>query len=159
VNTTLVIAVALFAAWSLQGLLTYLQAKQFYGKVGQARQLGRVATGVAGSVYRTRAYVILAVDEHDRIVHAEQLTGWTLFARTKATDVLTGRSLDDLLSGSIEGLSPKLESAFKMAAETLVKQDESEAAASSEAVSSGLEPAASFDDVDSGPSEGQRERR
>ena len=86
------------------------------------RTLGRSAVGVSGNIYRTKAYAVLAVDPQNRIVRAEKLTGFTIFAQLRPVDSLAGYALSDLLSGPVEGLSPKLYSAFQMAAEALVKE-------------------------------------
>lgn len=117
-----VFLVLLVIAWTLQGISSFLQAKRFYGRVQQMRTLGRCAVGVAGSIYRTKAYGVLAVDAQDRIVRAEKLTGFTVFAQLRPVDSLVGYTLSDLLSGPVAGLSPKLYSAFRMAAEALVKE-------------------------------------
>ena len=90
------------------------------------RTLGRCAVGVSGSIYKTKAYGVLVVDKTDRIVRAEKLTGFTIFAQLRPVDQLVGRTLSDLLSGPFKGLSPKVHNAFKMAAETLLKGSEPE---------------------------------
>lgn len=114
----------LVIAWILQGVLSFWQARRFYGRIQEIRAFGRTAVGVAGSIYRTKAYAVLAVDDRDCIVHAEKLTGWTIFAQLRPVEELVGRTLGDLLSGEVEGLSPKVYNAFKMAAETLLKDNQ-----------------------------------
>lgn len=122
-NFTVSFLVALLVAWILQAVLSFWQARRFYRRMQELRKLGRLAVGVSGSIYKTKAYGVLVVDDHDRIVHAEKLTGLTIFAQLKPVDLLVGHTVSDLLSGPIEGLSPKLYNAFKMAAETLVRHD------------------------------------
>jgi len=117
-----VFLVLLVIAWTLQGVASFWQARRFYGRIQQMRTLGRSAVGVSGDMYRTKAYAVLAVDSQNRIVRAEKLTGLTIFAQLKPVESLAGLTLSDLLSGPIEGLSPKLYNAFKMAAEALVKE-------------------------------------
>nr|MBC7245948.1 hypothetical protein [Chloroflexota bacterium] len=112
----------LVVAWTLQGVGSFWQARRFYGRIQQLRTLGRCAVGVSGSIYRTKAYAVLAVDEQDRIVRAEKLTGFTVFAQLRPVDSLVGYTLSDLFSGPVAGLSPKLYSAFRMAAEALVRE-------------------------------------
>ncbi len=114
---------ALVVAWLLQGLLSFWQARRFYGRIQQLRKLGRSAVGVSGSIYKTKAYAVLVADQRDRIVRAEKLTGFTILAQLKPVDLLVGRTLEDVISGPIEGLSPKLQSAFKMAAQAVLKGD------------------------------------
>jgi glucitol operon activator protein len=118
-----VFLVLLVIAWTLQGVASFWQARRFYGRIQQMRTFGRSAVGVSGSIYRTKAYGVLAVDQQNRIVRAEKLTGFTIFAQLQPVDSLVGYTLSDLLSGPVEGLSPKLYSAFKMAAEALMKEE------------------------------------
>jgi glucitol operon activator protein len=113
---------ALVIAWFIQGVLSFWQAQRFYGRIQKLRKLGKSAVGLSGNMYRTKAYAVLVADEHDRVVHAEKLTGFTIFAKLKPVDSLQGRTLQEFVSGPIEGLSPKLQSAFKMAAEAILKE-------------------------------------
>ena len=119
-STGMVLAL-LVVGWVLQGVFSFWQAKRFYGRIQQLRTLGRTAVGVAGSIYRTKAYGVLAVDGENRIVRAEKLSGFTFLAQPKPVQQLAGMTLSDFLSGPVEGLSPKLYDAFKMAAESLLE--------------------------------------
>lgn len=112
----------LVVAWILQGVSSFWQTRRFYGRIQQLRTLGRCAVGVSGSIYRTKAYAVLAVDVQDRIIRAEKLTGFTVFAQLQPVDALVGYTLSDLLAGPVANLSPKLYSAFRMAAEALVRE-------------------------------------
>jgi DNA-binding transcriptional regulator of glucitol operon len=107
-------------------VFSFWQAKRFYGRIQQLRAFGRTAVGVAGSIYRTKAYGVLAVDDQNRIVRAEKLSGYTFLAQPRPVQQLAGLTLSDFLSGPVEGLSPKLYDAFKMAAESLLKESELE---------------------------------
>jgi hypothetical protein len=51
------------------------------------------------------------------------MTGLTIFATLKPVGLLEGRTLQEVVSGPIEGVSPKLYSAFKMAAEAILKEE------------------------------------
>jgi glucitol operon activator protein len=113
---------ALAIAWLLQGVLSFWQAQRFYSRIQKLRKLGRSAVGLSGNIYKTKAYAVLVADPQDRIVHAEKLTGFTIFAQLRPVDSLQGRKLQEVVSGPIEGLSPKLQSAFKMAAEAILKE-------------------------------------
>jgi DNA-binding transcriptional regulator of glucitol operon len=125
-GSTGVFLALLVVGWVLQGMFSFWQAKRFYGRIQQLRTLGRTAVGVAGSIYRTKAYGVLAVDGENRIVRAEKLSGFTFLAQPKPVQQLAGMTLSDFLSGPVNGLSPKLYDAFKMAAESLVKESEAE---------------------------------
>jgi hypothetical protein len=113
----------LFVAWLVQGVLSFRQAQRFYGRIRHLRSLGRTAVGLSGSIYRGRAYGVLAVDDQDRIVHQ-----------------LVGRTLSDLLSGPVDGLSSKVYNAFKMAAETLANDNQPESAVEGEEGESADQP-------------------
>lgn len=115
---------ALVIAWLLQGVLSFWQTTRFYNKVQQFRRFGRTAVGVSGSIYKTKAYGVLVADMQGRIVHAAKLTGFTVFAQLKPVQLLVGRTLDEVLAGSIDGLSPKLQDAFRMAAEAILTESE-----------------------------------
>jgi len=69
-----------------------------------------------GSVYRRRVYVVLVADDDDKVIHAEQLSGWTVFAHLRPTEPIIGRSLSEIVNGQIESVSPKIERAFQQAA-------------------------------------------
>ena len=142
-STSMAIFLALLVlAWFLQGALSFRQARRFYGRIQRLRAHGRTAVGMSGSLYRGRAYGVLAVDDEDRIVHAEQLSGFTIFAQLRPVDQLVGRTLSDLLSGPVEGLSAKVYGAFKMAAETLAEESELADEANGEAEGAGgIDPA------------------
>ena len=73
-SATAIFLVLLVVAWVLQGVLAFWQARRFYGRIHELRSFGRVAVSVSGSIYRTKAYGVLAVDAHNRIVHAEKLS-------------------------------------------------------------------------------------
>jgi len=125
-SSTAVFLALLVVGWILQGVFSFWQAKRFYSRIQQLRTLGRTAVGVAGSIYRTKAYGVLAVDDQNRIVRAEKLSGFTFLAQPKPVQQLAGMTLSDFLSGPVNGLSPKLYDAFKMAAESLLEKSEPE---------------------------------
>jgi len=120
-SSTGIFLALLVVGWVLQGVFSFWQAKRFYGRIQRLRTLGRTAVGVAGSIYRTKAYGVLTVDSENRIVRAEKLSGFTFLAQPKPVQQLAGMTLSDFLSGPVEGLSPKLYDAFKMAAESLLE--------------------------------------
>ena len=126
-SSTAVFLALLVVGWILQGVFSFWQAKRFYARIQQMRGFGRTSVGVAGSIYRSKAYGVLAVDDQNRIVRAEKLSGYTFLAQPRPVEQLEGLTLSDFLSGPVEGLSPKLYDAFKMAAESLLAETGSEA--------------------------------
>jgi len=136
----------LLVAWIFQSLGSFWQAQRFYRRIQKLRAFGRSAVGVAGNIYTTKAYGVLVVDAANRIVRAEKLTGFTIFAQLRPVDQLVGRTLSDFLSGPVEGLSPKLYNAFKMAAETLLKGPETEEKSSGDAATTASGPETASED-------------
>jgi glucitol operon activator protein len=90
---------ALAAAWMIQMLLTWQQAKRFMAEVRQLRKQGKVSIGSSGSRMRGRAYVALAVSPEDRVTAARRLMGATVFARPKPVPELVGLSATEMSNG------------------------------------------------------------
>ena len=130
----------------LAGILIFFFVVQALGASWQARRMvatmkalfqhGTLAVGMSGSIYRGKVYAFLVADDQGTIVKAQQLKGWTVFARPRPVEVLIGLSLSDLLveSPQIQGVSQKAMQAFGMAARTLMDRlEERQAALSTEA--------------------------
>ena len=117
------LAIAALVLWFVQWLLAYRQARLFQKHISSLRKLGRCATGVSGSRYRGRVYAVLVANPATRtVVKAEQLKGYTVFARPKPVQQLEGLSLDELLapeSPPIEGVSQRLREAARSAAQMI----------------------------------------
>ncbi|MFN8499171.1 MAG: transcriptional regulator GutM [Anaerolineae bacterium] len=110
--TIIIIAFVIF--WLVQYLLTMWQIKRYNKRLGQLRRLGLVSVGKAGSAWRRRVYGVLVVDKRDRIVHAEQLSGWTVFAQLQPVAGLDGRPISDITNDAVLlSISPKLRLAMK----------------------------------------------
>jgi DNA-binding transcriptional regulator of glucitol operon len=126
------IILALAVAWVIQLALSLWQIRRFYARFNELRRAGTSAIGTAGSIYGGRVYVVLVADEEHRVVHAEKLAGWTVFAQLRPVEVLHGRTLSEILAGEIEGLSKKVRQAFRKAAEDILaaEQKDTESAAS-----------------------------
>lgn len=118
-----VIVAVLAGAWFLQLVLSSWQMKRFYNRLHELRKYGSTATGMAGSQWRRRVYGIIAVDEQDRVVKAEVLKGWTIFAAPKPEPRLEGATVQDILDGDVAGISKKELKAFQQAAEFLQDRD------------------------------------
>lgn len=92
-----IIIILFVAAWVLQLGLSFLQMNRFYKKVHQLRKDGSLgAIGMEGSMYKRKLYTVLVVDANDRIVHAEQLNGWTVFANLRPVPEVIGLPMADL---------------------------------------------------------------
>lgn len=119
------VAIVALLLWLVQLALAYRQARFFYKRISNLRKRGPSATGLAGGRYRGRVYVVLVVHPrtHEVIV-AEVLRGLTVFAKLRPVVQLEGRSLEELANPNpppIEGISPKVQEAARMAAEAIQK--------------------------------------
>ncbi len=129
----LIIALAL--AWFVQLGLSYFQMRRFYRRIGQLRRLGRVSIGKAGSAWRRRQYAVVVVDKEHRIVHVEQLSGWTVLAALKPVTGVAGHSLHDLFDDRTNlPVSPKLRLAMQSAATFLLEADASQRSTPAESI-------------------------
>ena len=113
-GSTLIIAFVI--AWMMQFALTYLQMRRFNKRLIELRKSGTTVTGMSGSMYKRRAYGILVIDKNEKILKAEQFSGWTVFAGLKPVKELEGISIKDVIDESIElPVSKKIRSAFQNA--------------------------------------------
>jgi glucitol operon activator protein len=118
------VIIGLAVAWFLQLVLSMRQLRRFYARFSELRKAGRCAIGMEGSIYRRRVYAVLVVDDNDKVIHAEQLSGWTVFAKLRPVESLVGRSLTEVTEGQLEGVPPKIARAFQKAAADILAADE-----------------------------------
>lgn len=122
-GSTIIIAFVL--AWILQYIMTFFQMRRYQKRLNELRKAGTTTTGMSGSMYKRRAYGILVVDENEKVIHAEQFSGWTVFASLKPVNELVGLSTKDIMDESIELPIPKkIRSAFQNAVEQFEKAKE-----------------------------------
>jgi glucitol operon activator protein len=108
--------IALFTAWVIQFAMTYFQMRRYYKRIGELRREGPTATGMSGSMYKRRVYGVLVLDENEKILHAEQFSGWTVFAGLKPVKELEGLSIKDIMDEGVElPISKKVRNAFQNA--------------------------------------------
>lgn len=130
------IMVGLAGAWLIQYGLSYWQMRRFYGRIAQLRKLGTVSIGMEGSAWKRRQYAVLVVDDDQRIVHVEQLSGWTVLANLKPVKGLEGCTLDELADDGAQlpiVLNRKLLLALRNAASHIKAAEEHAAAKRQEA--------------------------
>ena len=110
------IIIAFLIAWVLQFAMTYFQMRRYYKRIHDLRREGPTATGMSGSMYKRRVYGVIVLDKNEKILHAEQFSGWTVFAGLKPVKELEGLSIKDVMDESIELPIPKkILSAFRNA--------------------------------------------
>ncbi len=94
--------------------------RRFYRRMTELRKGGLTAVGLNGDRYKGRAYAVLTIDENERVVHAEQFSGWTVFARLRPVPGMAGLNLADVLANDTRlPVSKKLQTAFVNAARDL----------------------------------------
>jgi glucitol operon activator protein len=111
--------------WIVQYILSFWQMRRYYKRIAQLRRDGLVSIGMAGSAWRRRQYAVLVVDKNNRLVHVEQLSGWTVMANLKPVPGLAGRLLSDLMDDTIKlPVSPKLLLALRNAVKHIQEANE-----------------------------------
>ncbi|MBP7690882.1 MAG: transcriptional regulator GutM [Anaerolineales bacterium] len=98
-GTTIVLLLAFM--WAFQYGLSFWQMRRYYKRLAELRREGLVWVGLAGSAWRRRQYAVLVVTPEQRIVRAEQLSGWTVLATLKPLPGLEGRPVSDLLDDTV----------------------------------------------------------
>lgn len=133
-STATLIIGGLVVMWLLQLGLSYWQMRRFYRRVAELRRRGTVSIGMHGSMWRGRQYAVLVADEQERIVHAEQLSGWTVLANLKPVAGVAGRTLEELFDDEAQWpVKPKLRLALRNAAQHIRTAKERAAAKKAEA--------------------------
>ncbi|NOK57725.1 MAG: hypothetical protein GFH27_549303n12 [Chloroflexi bacterium AL-W] len=122
-GSTIVVGLVVF--WFVQFGAAYWQMQRFYGRMTELRKNGLTAVGLNGDRYKGRSYAVLTINEQDRVVHAEQFSGWTVFAKLRRVPALEGIALQDMLKDEAQlPVSQKLRTAFVNAANDLQKARE-----------------------------------
>ena len=92
-----VIILALAAGLALQLYFTGWQTKRFYSRLKEIRKEGLTSIGLDGGIWSGRRYAVLVVDEKLNILHAEKMSGFTIFSKLKPVPELLGLNAKDLL--------------------------------------------------------------
>ncbi|MGB9800366.1 MAG: transcriptional regulator GutM [Thermanaerothrix sp.] len=104
IASTLIIGLVI--SWSFQLVLTYFQMQKFYKRINTLKRMGGVVSiGMAGSRWKGRHYAVLVVDKDTgKILRAEKLNGWSVFASLKPIKELEGHNVRDLINNSEENI-------------------------------------------------------
>jgi len=140
-GSTLIIGFVI--AWIIQFGMTFFQMRRFNKRLMELRKLGTTAVGMSGSMYKRRTYGVLVIDKNEKILHAEQFSGWTVFASLKPVKELEGLTTADIMNESIElPVSKKTRNAFQNAVQQIEnakkKADEQQAQAKNEQIPENL---------------------
>ncbi len=107
------IIIIFVAAWLIQYVMTFFQMRRYNKRLSELKKMGPTAVGMSGSMYKRRAYGVLVFDKNDKVICAEQFSGWTVFAGLKPVEELEGLSLNDIKDENVElTISKKIRSAF-----------------------------------------------
>jgi DNA-binding transcriptional regulator of glucitol operon len=98
-------------------LLTGWQAKRYFRRIKELRKDGLLSVGLAGGKWSGRTYAVLVVDDAFNIIHAEKLSGMTIFSNLKSIDEFLDLNVHDVLDENREfSVKKKLLTAFRNAA-------------------------------------------
>ena len=118
------IFIGLAVAYGVQLLLTGWQARRYYKRLKQIRKDGLTSVGMSGGKWSGRIYGVLVVDPDFNILHAEKLSGFTIFSGLKSVQALIGQNAKDLTdTQQTFGLNKKQIEAFRNAAKEYFKAD------------------------------------
>ncbi|MGI6259660.1 MAG: transcriptional regulator GutM [Anaerolineaceae bacterium] len=111
-------------AYGVQLFLTGWQAKRYYKRLKELRKDGLTSVGMAGGKWTGRTYGVLVIDEDKKIVHAEKMSGMTIFSGLRPVEGLVGLDVAELLDENQDFLLKKkpLE-AFRNAANEYFKPE------------------------------------
>lgn len=117
------IFIAIFvAAWVLQIILTYKQNQYFRKTIRDLTHQydsGYLGVGVVKKRFGIGSIVILVADLTGKVVHGQELTGVTVFARFQPLSEIIGQPLEQIFTRKEQG--SRME-AMKLAAERIVEQ-------------------------------------
>ena len=119
-----IIIIGLAIALGLQLFLTGLQTKRFYARIKEIRNDGLISVGLEGGMWSGRIYAVLVVDDKKRVVHAERLSGMTIFANLVPVPELIGLNAQNILDEKLTfSLKKKELKAFRNATKEYFKED------------------------------------
>ena len=123
-NNFALIIIALAIGLAFQLLFTGWQAKRFYARLKEIDKDGLTSIGMEGGIWNGRIYAVLVVDEENNILHAEKMSGWTIFSQLKPVPELEGLSVDEILDElNSFPIKKKLIKAFRNAAVEITKRE------------------------------------
>lgn len=122
--TTIAIVVGLFLVWTVQIFLSNMQMQRFHKRSQVLRRQGSLmAIGIAGNMYRRKVYVVVVVDDDAQVTAIEELSGFTVLAKSEPVPGMEGRSVWEIGRGdSPPGLDDKTWEAIDHAASFIRKK-------------------------------------
>lgn len=92
-NSLIIFAVFIMAAYIFQMFLGWQQLKDFNKTYTMLRRLGRVAIGRKSGRIKSGTIVMFAVDENGRVLKASKMQGVTILARFQNMDDYVGEDI------------------------------------------------------------------
>lgn len=119
-----IVIIALALGLAFQLLLTGWQTKSFYARLKEIRKDGLTSVGMEGGIWSGRTYAVLVVDDERKVLHAEKMSGMTIFSKLKPVPVLEGLAAVDILDETRTfPINKKLLKAFRNAAKEFFKEE------------------------------------
>lgn len=119
-----IVIIALALGLAFQLLLTGWQTKRFYARLKEIRKDGLTSVGMEGGIWSGRTYAVLVVDDERKVLHAEKMSGMTIFSKLKPVPVLEGLAAVDILDETRTfPINKKLLKAFRNAAKEFFKEE------------------------------------
>jgi DNA-binding transcriptional regulator of glucitol operon len=91
-------SILLGSVFFFQSILGFLQVKNFVKVFRKMCKNGKVLIGKNPKKFKAGTLLLLNIDEHANIIHAQIMTGITIFARFKKLTAIEGKSLPILAS-------------------------------------------------------------
>ena len=91
-------SILLGSVFFLQSILGFLQVKNFVKVFRKMCKNGKVLIGKNPKKFKAGTLLLLNIDEHANIIHAQIMSGVTIFARFKKLTAIEGKSLPILAS-------------------------------------------------------------
>ncbi len=120
-----IVIIALAIGLALQLFFTGWQTKRFYSRLKVIRRDGLTSIGMEGGIWSGRRFAVLVVDDQLNILHAEKMSGMTIFSILRPVPELVGFNVEDLLDETRNfSTNNRIMKAFRNAAKELLKQED-----------------------------------
>ncbi len=90
------VMIFIFIMWMLQGVLAYFQIKHFRKVLNKMKKQGRILIGQQKGKLSAGSILILAIDEDENVINAQEMKGITVFDKFRVKDEFINKSIDEL---------------------------------------------------------------
>lgn len=113
------VMIFIFIMWMLQGVLAYFQIKHFRKVLNKMKKQGRILIGQQKGKLSAGSILILAIDEDENVINAQEMKGITVFDKFRVKDEFINKSIDELKRELPNMKNKKLSLTLKKAIEQL----------------------------------------